>query len=185
MDIFQSRCHTLITELRRFSDQTIGKYYPVKIINNGISLIEPLMEINSPFDFFYSVNENQDDFLDFIEDYELVARFFKGDQKKSFETAIEAMAIYEESANYVNQEDLLTIVAEIKSILNKESPYADIPKLPELIEQYNAIYLAFLDMHAKPSLDAIEDARKRVFDVLNNKPYKDTLRDKYFQLFKN
>ena len=77
------------------------------------------------------------------------------------------------SANYVNQEDLLTIVAEIKSILNKESPYADIPKLPELIEQYNAIYLAFLDMHAKPSLDAIEDARKRVFDVLNNKPYKE------------
>lgn len=185
MDIFQSRCHTLITELRRFSDQTIGKYYPgKKIINNGISLIEPLMEINSPFDFFYSVNENQDDFLDFIEDYELVARFFKGDQKKSFETAIEAMAIYEESANYVNQEDLLTIVAEIKSILNKESPYADIPKLPELIEQYNVIYLAFLEMHAKPSLDAIEDARKRVFDVLTTKPYKDTLRDKYFQLFK-
>jgi hypothetical protein len=63
-------------------------------------------------------------------------------------------------------------------------PYSDIPKLPDLLSQFRDAYMAVLTQMEAPILKAIEDAKDRVFEVLNSKPYKDELKERYFKLFR-
>ena len=74
---------------------------------------------------------------------------------------------------FIVDEGVENAVSEIKSILYKEAPYKDIPKLPELIDRFRDAYMKVLTSMEAPVLAAIDDARNRVFEVLNAKDYKD------------
>ena len=74
-------------------------------------------------------------------------------------------------------------VAEIKEILKKSEPYADIPKLPGLIKNFTDVYMAVLDGMSKPIYKSLEDARKRVMDELSEKSYKTELSSRFRNLF--
>ena len=75
------------------------------------------------------------------------------------------------------------IVAQISEIVKKQSPYSDIPKLPELLKKFSDVYSDILDEQLKPVLDSVYDSQKRVFDVLNTKEYAETKRSSYSALF--
>ncbi|MFA7206271.1 MAG: hypothetical protein WC102_08090, partial [Saccharofermentanales bacterium] len=72
----------------------------------------------------------------------------------------------------------------VKTILKKDVPYSDIPKLPDLLEHFKEAYMSVLTQMEGPILEAIADARTRVFEVLNTKSYKDELKERYLKLFK-
>ena len=93
------------------------------------------------------------------------------------------MNIYEESKTFIVEEKVEQVVNEIKAILKKESPYSEIPKLPALLDQFTELYAKLLQDMEAPVITAIEDARKRVFDVLDTKGYKDQFSSRFHQLF--
>ena len=97
--------------------------------------------------------------------------------------ALDMLAIYEDSKTYIVDETLENIVAQMRAIVRKDNPYKDIPKLPELREQFTAAYMKVLQVEEAPVLDSIDQARSRVLEVLDTKEYRDTKRQRYMDLF--
>jgi hypothetical protein len=76
-------------------------------------------------------------------------------------------------------------VAEIKQILKMPAPYNEIPRLPELIDRYVHAYSHYLTDQLPPIIDAINGAKKRVFDELQSRVFKDDLSNDYTQKFRD
>ena len=184
MRSFQSYSQNILTELEKFEIiQKTAALPGKKVVAHGKTILRAVIQIQSPMDFFKKIHADRDDYLDFAEDYEPVKTFFSGEQKTIFERALDLMKIYDDSKTFIVDECVENAVLEIKSILHKEAPYKDIPKLPELIDRFRDAYMKVLTSMEAPVLAAIEDARSRVFEVLNTKEYKDELAARFRQLF--
>ncbi|MFW5554879.1 MAG: BREX system P-loop protein BrxC, partial [Roseburia inulinivorans] len=166
-------------EVRYESTRYPGKH----IVEYGKKLLFGLTQNQTPTEFFQTVAKKQDDLLDFAEDYEPVKAFFNSEQRTIFDKALLYLSKYDDSKTYIVDENLENIVAEISTIVKKQSPYSDIPKLPELLKQFSDVYSDILDEQLKPVLDSVYDSQKRVFDVLNTKEYAQTRRSKYSAMF--
>lgn len=184
MQSFQKYSRDILNELDKFEIMYQAKSFPgQKVVAFGKNLLRGILQIQSPTEFFKKLHADRDDYLDFAEDYEPVKLFFDGEQKKVFEKALNLMKIYEESKTFIVEERVEQVVNEIKAILKKESPYSEIPKLPALLDQFTELYAQLLQDMEAPVIAAIEDARKRVFDVLDTKGYKDQFSSRFHQLF--
>lgn len=185
MGSFQSYSHNMINDLEKFEIMyNTGKFPGKKIVETGKILLRGVIQIDSPMEFFKKIYSNKDDYLDLAEDYEPVKTFFAGEQKTIFERALRLMKIYDESKTFIVDEKVEEYVAAVKTILKKDSPYSDIPKLPELLNKFNDAYLRVLESMEAPIIAAIDDARARVFEVLNTKSYKEEFNDRFVKLFK-
>ena len=150
--------------------------YPGKdVILTGKRLITLILPIKYPNEFFSTVDAKRDDFLDFAEDYEPVKKFFAGDQLTIFDRAVRLMKIFDDSKTFIVNEDVESTVAQVKAIMQKAAPYGEIFKLPGLLDQYINAYNEVLQEMEKPILEAIDDAKARVFQELQDKACRDQL----------
>ena len=150
--------------------------YPGKdVILTGKRLITLILPIKYPNEFFSTVDAKRDDFLDFAEDYEPVKKFFAGDQLTIFDRAVRLMKIFDDSKTFIVNEDVESTVAQVKAIMQKAEPYGEIFKLPGLLDQYINAYNEVLQEMEKPILEAIDDAKARVFQALQDKACRDQL----------
>ncbi|MGN1114514.1 MAG: BREX system P-loop protein BrxC [Oscillospiraceae bacterium] len=158
--------------------------YPGKqFIASGKKLMAEVLQMKYSNEFFTGIDRKKDDFLDFAEDYEPVKKFFAGEQKGIFDKALKLMKIYDDSKTFIVNNKIESVVADIKVILKKSSPYSEIFKLPNLLENFTNLYDDLLDKTLKPIDTAIQEARKRVFEELQDKKCHDKLADKYVRLF--
>ena len=184
MQSFQSYSSSLVDELEKTETAYENFAYPgKKVVTSGKNLLRSITQIQSPGEFYKKIFDDKDRYLDFAEDYEPVKTFFSGKQKKIFENALKLMRIYDDSKTYIVDKKVEETVREIRAILKKDMPYSQIPELPSLLDKFRNAYMAVLNKTKKPVLEAIEDAKVRVFKVLNNKSYKDELEDRYLKLF--
>lgn len=184
MNAFVTYATKLTSTLGELEVRYESTRYPGKhIVEYGRKLLFGLVQIQTPTEFFQAVAKKQDDLLDFAEDYEPVKAFFNSEQKTIFDKAILYLSKYDDSKTYIVDENLENIVAQISEIVKKQSPYSDIPKLPELLKKFSDVYSDILDEQLKPVLDSVYDSQKRVFDVLNTKEYAETKRSSYSALF--
>jgi hypothetical protein len=185
MNFFLSFADKLITELRvAKKDYDRAKYPGLKVMEEGISIMSDIVQIQSPVKFFQTVSRKQDDLLDFAEDYEPIKAFFAGEQKSIFDKALLYLEKYDDSKTYIVDAELENVVDAIRTIIKKEKPFADIPKLPELLKQFTDAYTKVLDEQLVPVLDSVSESRKRVFEVLNTKEYKESKQNRYIELFR-
>ena len=185
MQSFQSYSSSKINELEKFESMQNSRHLPgKKTINVGKNLLRAVTQVQSPSEFYKKVYSERDEYLQFAKGYEPVKAFFSGAQKGIFEKALHLMKIYDDSKTYIVDEKLEQYVKEIKTILNKEVPYSDIPKLPNLIKQFEDAYTSILTEKEGPALKAIDDAKKRAYEVLDTKSYKDELQERFIRLFK-
>lgn len=184
MNAFVTYATKLTSTLGELEVRYESTRYPGKhIVEYGRKLLFGLVQIRTPTEFFQAVAKKQDDLLDFAEDYEPVKAFFNSEQKTIFDKAVLYLSKYDDSKTYIVDENLENIVAQISEIVKKQSPYSDIPKLPELLKKFSDVYSDILDEQLKPVLDSVYDSQKRVFDVLNTKEYAETKRSSYSALF--
>lgn len=184
MRSFQGYSQNIITELEKLEIMQKGASLPgKKVVENGKTILRAVTQIQSPIEFFKKVYADRDDYLDFADDYEPVKTFFSGEQKTIFERALDLMKIYDDSKTFIVDEGVESAVADIKTILHKEAPYKDIPKLPELIDRFRDAYMKVLAAIEAPVLAALDDARNRVVAVLNTKAYKDEFAVRFSNLF--
>ena len=182
MNAFVTYATKLTSTLGELEVRYESTRYPGKhIVEYGRKLLFGLVQIQT--EFFQAVAKKQDDLLDFAEDYEPVKAFFNSEQKTIFDKAVLYLSKYDDSKTYIVDENLENIVAQISEIVKKQSPYSDIPKLPELLKKFSDVYSDILDEQLKPVLDSVYDSQKRVFDVLNTKEYAETKRSSYSALF--
>lgn len=184
MQEFQKCCLDQLQIINNYELISQGKPYPgKKVMEEGKNLLRKLGQIHAPSEFFKEVSAERDTCLDLAEDFEPVKAFFGGEQKKIFDDALDRMRIYNESKNFIVDADVERYVTEIKAILTKAEPYADIHKLPGLIKNFSDAYMAVRDSMSKPIYEAIEDARRRVMDELDQKLYKDEFSTRFSSLF--
>ncbi len=184
MQDFLRYSRNLLKDLENFEEKQKEKALPGRqVVEKGKTLLRSVIQLQSAMEFFKKVHDCRDDYLDFAEDYEPVKAFFSGEQRTIFERALRLMGIYDDSKTFIVNEKVETLVVEIKSILHKQQPYAEIPKLPELLDQFINEYNAMLQAIAKPMKEEAAQARARVFDELNGKRCEKMLADRYVNLF--
>ena len=153
------------------------------VIRTGKRLVAEALQMKYPSEFFAGVDAKKDDFLDFAEDYEPVKTFFAGDQLAIFDRAVKLMGIYDDSKTFIVNEEVESIVAAVKAIMQKPSPYGEIFKLPALLDSFIQAYGKVLHDLNEPVLQAIAEARSRVFDELRDKQCKPQLSDSFIRRF--
>lgn len=184
MKNFQRYAQNTIYELERLEVYYEEHRYPgKKVLETGKNLMLAVVQIQSAMDFFTTVSKKRDDFYDFAEDYEPIKAFFAGEQLTIFTRALDMLAIYDDSKTYIVNAELEDIVAQMRSIVGQEKPYANIPKLPELREKFMSCYVKILQQESVPVMDSIDQARSRVLEVLSTKEYDDQKRSAYFAQF--
>lgn len=158
--------------------------YPGKhFIASGKKLMAEVLQMKYSNEFFAEIDHKKDDFLDFAEDYEPVKKFFAGEQKDIFDKSLKLMIIYDDSKTFIVNSDIESVVASINTILKNRMPYSEIYKLPDLCNEFIELYSGLILELQKPIENAIQEARKRVFEELNDKKCHDKLSSKYVNLF--
>lgn len=184
MQDFQRYSRNLLRDFEELERSYRECPYPgKKVVESGKQLLRTVEPIQRSLEFFQTVSRRREDFLDLAENYEPVHAFFHGEQRGIFQRAVDMLAIYEDSKTYIVDADLEATVAQMRSILRKEQPYRDIPKLPELREKYTAAYMKVLQTESAPVLDGIGQARARVLEVLNTKEYAGEKKERYLSQF--
>ncbi len=185
MKSFMGYASNLKTDLEKleihYSNQP--QYPGRSVIFSGKRFLAEVLQMKYPNEFFAGVDAKRDDFLDFAEDYEPVKKFFAGDQLAIFDRAIKLMGIYDDSKTFIVNEEVENIVADVKAIMKKTSPYSEIFKLPALLESFITTYGKVLRDMEEPILQAISEARTRVFEELKDKHCKKQLSDTFIKRF--
>lgn len=184
MKTFQRYSGNTLHEIERLEPEYRAYQYPGKeVLATGKRLLQSILQIQTPLEFFQTVSKWQEQFYEFAEDYEPVKAFFGGEQKEIFTRVLDVLAIYEDSKTYIVDQELEDVVAQLRSIVRKPSPYRDIPKLPELRDKFTNAYMKVLDAESGPVLDTIDQARARVLEVLKGKEYEASKRQRYLDQF--
>ena len=184
MKNFQRCAQGKMDEIERFEVKYTQYSYPgKKVLSIGKALMQSVIQIQSAIDFFTTVSKKRDEFLDFAEDYEPIKVFFGGEQSVIFTRVLDMLSIYEDSKTYIVNAELEDIVEQMRSVTQQEKPYSNIPKLPELREKFMSCYGDILEQESAPVMDSIDQARKRVLDVLTTKEYNNKKRASYIEQF--
>lgn len=186
MKSFMGYATDLKTDLEKLEIryQNQPAYPGSSVVRQGKALIMSALQMKYSSEFFSGVDAKHDEYLDFAEEYDPIAKFFAGDQITIFDRAIRLMKIYDDSKTFIVDSDIEAAVGAIKAIMKALSPYGQIYKLPELLDGFVKLYGKLLDEMQKPVTTAIEEARKRVFDELKDKECHDKLSDKFHERFK-
>lgn len=185
MRSFQEHSRSMINELNILHAKYENEHRlpGAAVVQTGKKLLQGVLQLQSPAEFFKKIQGDLDDYFEFAEDYEPVKAFFGGAQKEKFDEALRLMKIYEESKSFIADVDVETCVADIQAILQNPTPYTLIPQLPELLEKFKSAYMAVLDKLEEPVNDAVEVARKRVLEELEERSYKAKLVDRFVKAF--
>lgn len=170
----------MIRELNIIKDNyDRGKYPGKNTIQEGIDLINKTRGISNPGDIFQELFKNEDEYLDFEEDYLPIKSFFSGEQKNIWEKAQYFISIYEESKSYILNKNMENITKEMEFILSMSNPYNRIKDLSELNGQFLDLYGKILDKELEPVKVAIKDAEIRIMEELEKTNLKNLFEQKY------
>lgn len=184
MSNFQRYAQNTYNEIEKLEVYYRQYQYPgKKVLMVGKKLMQAVVQIHSPMEFFSTIAKKQEDFIEFAEDYDPVKAFFAGEQQQIFMRSLDMLAIYDDSKTYIVDTELENIVEQMRSIVRQEKPYGNIPKLPGLREKFMAAYVNVLEVEQAPVLDSINQAMQRVLDAVSGKEYEAQKRTRYFEQF--
>lgn len=182
---FQTYSRNLLNELDKYEIMYQAKSFPGRnVVAQGKNLLRSILQMEFQLEFYKKIHAEREELLDFAEDFEPVKLFFGGEQKAIYEKALNLISIYDQSKTFIVHEQVEQVASDIKAILKKEAPYGDIPKLPELLDRFAELYAGLLEEMVVPVKAAIDDARERVFEVLETKEYKEQFMSRFLMLFK-
>ncbi|MEG2450271.1 MAG: BREX system P-loop protein BrxC, partial [Clostridia bacterium] len=186
ISLFKKRATALINyDFRQYETKyTLNPHFPgCAVLKNGREILQTIVDIEYPSEFFNIVDNRADDLIDFHDEYEKIKEFFKGEQVKFFEKALQAIQIYEDSKTYIADVAIDERIEAVNQVVKKANPYSEIYRLPELLDAFYKKYDILLDSIMEPAIVDIGEARARVFDELNKTDFKDKQTDRVIKIF--
>lgn len=174
-----------------FTNKDSNIKYPGKeILKSGEKLFTYVINIKKPEELFDYTYKNRDDFEDFVEDFEPVQSFFGTSYEKSnqidiWKKASLTMDIYEDSKNFVNDEEIEKVVGEINHILKMDMPFNRIKDLPDLRMKFLNLYDPILEVTLAPVLEQIKEFETRVSEKTAEYNLKEDFSSRHIKRFKN
>ena len=150
-----------------------------KVLEKALRLIDDTLKISDPISFYKRVDELCDDFIEVGLDIGDLNSFLGGVQKDKFLHAVKVLGIYENSKNYISDQEIIDYAAEVKKILSVEKPYSFIPKL----EEYdNKLWDAIMKLLEKDTQriqpDVYADWKTVKTSIPSDRPYAQRLLDR-------
>lgn len=184
---FNQNANGLYTYLQRLEGAYADHPYPGRnVITNGKKLMRKALNLYSTEDFFEYMQQSEDDFLDFSEDFAPLDDFFKttkNNQKAIFDESLKNITAYEKSADYIEDGKLNDIVENMHAILNNPNPYREIQKLPEFNGQFDQIYGQEVEVAKEEMFGIIDQSCEQVMTALESRTYKNARKADYMERF--
>lgn len=182
---FQKFSNGYLNTLKNYNRDYYSKgIYPgQQVVDKGINLFTAIANINDLLEFYNYITKNEDELIEFADDYEPVKKFFAGEQKKIFDDAAAKYKIFINSKSYIDDSELEEIAEQIIQILQHNNPYSLIQKLPGLTEAFNRKYLLLLDKHTDPVTAAVLENKNQLLQALEGKSFKDQYLIKIAKIF--
>ncbi|SPF40064.1 conserved hypothetical protein [Candidatus Desulfosporosinus infrequens] len=147
--------------------------YPGKtVLESGRKPLEQIEKIKETKAFYDYLVEEKDALLDYEEDVQDVKKFFKN-QRDIFDKALKMLAIYEGNRSYVLDPETIKIIEDIEHITSLPSPYSEIHKLPELIEQFIKHFGDLLETECEPIRTDIAADKTETLADLERRSFRD------------
>jgi hypothetical protein len=132
------------------------KRYPgEQVLKDGKKLLEQLERFKDTKSFYEFLHANREALEDYSEDVQDVKKFFKN-QREHFDNALKMIDIYEGNRSYVLDEETIRLIGEIDKIRLLPSPYSEIHRLPDLVEQFRTRFGKLLEDECVPIRADIE-----------------------------
>lgn len=186
MKTFKARAISKLREIDALLiEYRFEKRYPGKsVLLNGKAMLESILTIKNALIFFKHVHDQRDDLLDLGDDLEPIISFFNSEQKKILKTAFKYMDIYENSKNYIVDEELKDTIEEIRLVAKKPSPYNAIFKLPDALSRYAKRHSALIAVEVEPIRELVLNDEREVLAQLTPTEVKEKFESGYLKIFR-
>jgi len=158
-------------------EYTSSRYPGKAVLESGKKLFEQIDKLKDIKAFFEYLQDEKEALLDYEEDVQDVKKFFKN-QRAIFDNALKMLDIYEGNRSYVLDPETIKLIAEIEKITKLASPYSEIHKLPELIEQFRNRFAKLLEDECEPIRKSIKADYETTAADLNRRDFKDKFAEK-------
>ncbi len=129
-DLYQETFRGKSQQLQDWLKQAETEDLPfVSLLQTQVTLLEELLALESPAQFFDAVRQNEDDLEDYIEAEQKLNSFFAA-QVKLFRQAQRDLKTLEPDLRHIQDPELLQRVKKVQTILKMSDPTAQIPQLP-------------------------------------------------------
>lgn len=183
---FKSRAKSKLREIDALLiEYRLEQRFPGKVILlNGKAMLDTILNMTNALIFFKHVHDHRDDLLDLADDLEPIISFFNSEQKKILKTAFKYIDIYENSKNYIVDEELRETIEEIRQVAKKSSPYNDIFKLPDALSRYAKRHSALIAVEVEPIRELVLNDERDVLAQLTPIEVKEKFESRYLKTFR-
>lgn len=183
---FKAKARSKLADIEKLLfEYKIETRYPGKnVLEKAKDLLNKVAGTTDPMEFFRFIDGKKGDFLDIAEDISPVIAFFAGEQKGIYAKAWKYIDIFNNSKTYVVDRELIAVVDKIKAIVTKPSPYAEIHKLPALLDEFGTKHVALIEKEAEPIKEDLLIDKQKVCEALEARnEYSVKFKERFMGLF--
>jgi hypothetical protein len=157
------------------SKYDVEKRYPGKtVIKEVKELFKELNRIKSTKEFYGFVSDKENVFLNLHEDIGNVKTFFNGKQDNIFREACDIIDLYENNQYLIsNNEKLKSDIVSIKTIIEMNSPFSNIHKLPNLTASFKEEFEKIINKEKNIVQAHIDSDKEQIMNNLSSKELKE------------
>ena len=144
------------------SKTDVGQFPGKSSIERSILTLERLLANTDSFDFFKTVVENKDDYLDLEEDYRDIHEFFSN-QLPSWQQLQQALTHFEKNKQALGtDEQAKKALSELHRIAKLDAPYGLLNKVADLVRTVESVNERLLTERRSKAIELIDDKIKQL-----------------------
>lgn len=172
-----------LNEIDSYLERYEGRKYPGKsLLEKGQEYFEGLKEVIDNSTLFKKLEEMEKDLITWEEDMVYVKGFFNK-QKGIFDNGLRVHKLYEENADYLNDEEVKEAYKNLSSILEDYLPYGKIKDIPIYVNIIDSKISYVLKDKKGESLKQIEDDLNYLDAISDHPGVKQSTKDGYRKIF--
>ena len=150
------------------SKTDVGQFPGKSSIERSILTLERLLANTDSFDFFKTVVENKDDYLDLEEDYRDIHEFFSN-QMPSWHQLQQPLRHFEKNKQALGSDEVAKkALSELHRISTNESPYGLLNKIADLVRTVESVNERLLTEKCSQAVEQIDDKIKQLEAEIKN-----------------
>lgn len=172
-----------IDEINSYLNRYEGRKYPGKsLLEKGIEYFEDLKNIVDNISLFKRLEQMEEDLIIWEEDMVYVKGFFNK-QKDIFDNGLRIHKLYEENADYLNDQEVKEAYESLSKVLEDYLPYGKIKDIPLYTNIIDKEISEILKNKKEESLKQVEEDLKYL-DALSAHPgVKESTKEGYKRIF--
>lgn len=162
-----------------------GSQLPGKaVLEKTVRLLDEVCTINDPMTFYKRIDELYDDFMELVDGLHDLNAFLGGVQKDKFNKACKTYDIYQKSASYISDSQIIGYAEQVKKIIGLAKPYSFINKLEQFSEKLGSAIVELLEKDAERIEPDVRTDEKLALDAIPaDRPYAEILKKRFSERF--